>query len=98
MGREVKEVSLAEVVDLKAQPITIRIYTMENCAPCRRLKASLNEAGFSYIEQEFSTGKELNVVSAPTLVVFRGNREIARHAGGMDVTELKAFLSATEKL
>ena len=100
LAREATEVSLADVVELKRQPITIQVYTSENCAPCRTLKAALNEIGVSYTEQDFySADKELNVTCTPTLIVFRGNREIGRLSRvEWTVERVKAFLSAAEKL
>lgn len=98
-SHEVVEVALAETVELKKQPIIIQVYTSENCAPCIRLKRILNELGASYTEQDFwQADKDLGVSCTPTMILYRGHREIGRLSRvEWTLEKVRAFLTAADK-
>jgi len=73
------------------------------CGPCiamapffaataRQLEPRLRFAKLN-TEDEPAPASRFNIRSIPTLIVFRGGREIARHSGAMDVAGLTRWLT-----
>lgn len=74
------------------------------CAPCRAM-APVYDAAARKFERQLRFGKlntddetapaeKHHVRSLPTLVLFRGGREIARQSGALGATQLSAWLQA----
>ncbi|TVO69204.1 thioredoxin TrxC [Denitromonas ohlonensis] len=71
------------------------------CGPCRSMapafeataKALMTEARLLKVntEDEQALAGRYNIRSIPTLVLFRGGREVARISGAMDATRLAAW-------
>jgi len=75
------------------------------CGPCvamapsyeqtaRKLEPQLRFAKLN-TEAEPAPAARFNIRSIPTVIVFRGGREIARHSGAMDSGALARWLSST---
>jgi thioredoxin 1 len=56
------------------------------CGPCRLMAPLMTWAANAYADAP--------VQGLPTLVLFRGGQELARHEGAMAQSQLKAFLDA----
>jgi thioredoxin 2 len=74
------------------------------CGPCiamapfyeataRELEPKLRFAKLN-TEDEPAPATRFNIRSIPTLIVFRGGKEIARHSGAMDSSQLKRWLNS----
>jgi len=74
------------------------------CAPCRAM-APVYDAAARKLERQVRFGKlntddetapaeHQNIRSLPTLVLFRGGREIARQPGALNATQLSTWLQA----
>lgn len=78
------------------------------CGPCRLMAPLMTWAATAYADAPggaLTVGKleadpnpvsrdRLKVQGLPTLVLFRGGQELARHEGAMAQSQLKAFLDA----
>jgi thioredoxin 2 len=74
------------------------------CGPCRQMAPAFAEAARELepryrlakvnTEAEQGLAARFNIRSIPTLVLFRGGREIARQAGAMDANSLKRWIQA----
>ena len=73
------------------------------CGPCRMMAphfekaaAQLPHVRFAKVDTEAcpQTNAELQIRSIPTLILYRGGREIARQAGAMPANELVAWVQA----
>lgn len=72
------------------------------CAPCRAMAPAFEAAarrlepglrfGKLNTEDEPSIAARFNIRSIPTIMVFRGGWELARHSGAMDVTGITKWL------
>jgi thioredoxin 2 len=74
------------------------------CAPCRAM-APIYDAAARKFERQIRFGKlntddetapaeQHHVRSLPTLVLFRGGREVARQSGALSATQLSSWLQA----
>jgi thioredoxin 2 len=74
------------------------------CGPClamapffektaRQLEPNLRFAKLD-TEEHRAPAAKFNIRSIPTMIVFRGGREIGRHSGAMDATGLARWLSS----
>ncbi|MEO1002750.1 MAG: thioredoxin domain-containing protein [Cyanobacteria bacterium J06638_7] len=74
------------------------------CGPCRLMAPLMDWAAGEYLgrltvgkleaDANPSSRDLLKVQGLPTLVLFRGGEEVARHEGAMAQAQLKAFLDA----
>ncbi len=72
------------------------------CAPCRAMAPAFEEAARRYaarvrlakvnVDEEPGIGSRFGIRSIPSLVAFRGGREIARRSGAMDRRSLIEWL------
>ena len=72
------------------------------CGPCKMMAPAFSEAAGRFAgtavlaklntEDVPAIGAEYNIRSIPTLVVFRGGREVARQSGAMDLGSLQRFI------
>lgn len=72
------------------------------CGPCKMMAPAFNEAANKFVgsavlaklntEDVPSIGAKYNIRSIPTLIVFRGGREVARQSGAMDLGTLQRFI------
>jgi thioredoxin 1 len=74
------------------------------CGPCRLMAPMMDWAAITYAEQlrvakleadpNPQTLKQLDVQGLPTLILFRGGKEIDRHEGAIPKDQLKSFVEA----
>lgn len=74
------------------------------CAPCRFMAPAFEQAARQLephyrlakvnTEEHASLAARFGIRSIPTLVVFRGGREVARQSGAMDATSLMRWIRA----
>ena len=92
----------AEVLDA-AGPVLVDVWA-EWCGPCRLMAPMMDWAASAYAGR-LSVGKleadpnpasrdQLQIQGLPTLIVFKGGQELARHEGAMAKPQLQAFLDA----
>lgn len=72
------------------------------CGPCKMMAPAFSEAAHKFAgsavlaklntEDVPTIGAEYNIRSIPTLIVFRGGREVARQSGAMDSGTLQGFI------
>jgi len=72
------------------------------CGPCKMMAPAFSEAAGRFAgtavlaklntEDEQVIGARYNIRSIPTLIVFRGGREVARQSGAMDLGNLQRFI------
>jgi thioredoxin 2 len=72
------------------------------CGPCRTMAPTFAQAAVDLepaarfakldTEAEQQLAARFNIRSIPTLAVFKGGREIARHSGAIDLGSLKRWL------
>jgi len=74
------------------------------CGPCRSMAPAFAQAS-AELEPEVLLAKvdtesqqqlaaRFNIRSIPTLAIFKGGREIARHSGAVDATSLKRWVKS----
>lgn len=90
MAREISQSEFASEVAGSAVPVLLDIYG-EHCGPCRQLAPTLDKLAGEYqgrakvLKVEAGANRELAgglaVSSVPTVVAFRGGREVGRLVG-----------------
>jgi thioredoxin 1 len=92
----------AEVLEA-AMPVLVDVWAAW-CGPCRLMAPMMDWAAAEYAGR-LAVGKleadanpisrdRLQIQGLPTLIIFRGGLEVARHEGAMAQPQLKAFLDA----
>jgi thioredoxin len=76
------------------------------CGPCRQMAPALERAGADYAgrvdlwkldaDNEPDLARSLGVMGIPTLVVYRGDRELARRSGAQQAGALDVLFAAAE--
>lgn len=84
-------------------PVLVDFY-QDGCVPCRRVAPLLSKAETEYdgkitvarvnLAQNLELAEQYGIAAAPTLLLFRDGKEIARHRGVIDREGLKAFVEA----
>jgi len=74
------------------------------CGPCKMMAPAFAQAagqleprvrlGKLNTEQEPAIAQQFGIRSIPTLVIFRGGREIARQSGALDINRLISWVQA----
>jgi len=74
------------------------------CGPCKMMAPAFTQAagqleprvrlGKLNTEQEPAIAQQFGIRSIPTLVIFRGGREIARQSGALDINRLISWVQA----
>ncbi|KAB2912150.1 MAG: thioredoxin TrxC [Dechloromonas sp.] len=72
------------------------------CGPCRTMAPNFHQAAIDLephvrlakvnTEEEQQLAARFNIRSIPTLAIFSGGREIARHSGAVDLGTLKRWI------
>lgn len=72
------------------------------CGPCRMMAPNFHQAAIDLeprvrlvkvnTEEEQQLAARFNIRSIPTLAIFKGGREIARHSGALDLGSLKRWI------
>jgi thioredoxin 1 len=92
--------SFAAFVSQADKPVLVDFFR-DGCLPCRRVAPLVSKAEAQYedgllvarvnMDQNKALAEELKIEAAPTLILFRGGQEVARHRGVIDrdgLTEL----------
>ena len=74
------------------------------CGPCKMMAPAFEQAAGALspdvrlaklnTEDEQGIGAQLNIRNIPTMVIFKNGREIARQAGAMSATDIKAWVQS----
>lgn len=74
------------------------------CGPCKMMAPAFAQAAVSLeprvrlaklnTEQEQGVAAQFNIRSIPTLIIFKGGREIARQAGAMSAADITRWISS----
>lgn len=103
MSRRVGTEDFDEVVLASRVPVLVDFYS-DTCIPCKRLAPRLAkleaELGDALLVAKVNVGYDLTlaerygVMASPTLLLFQGGKEVARHRGVMTPEELRDFVAA----
>lgn len=74
------------------------------CGPCKAMAPAFAEAALRIepkarlakvdTEKETALAQRFGIRSIPTIVVFKGGREVARQSGAMDMAQLERWLAS----
>jgi thioredoxin 1 len=93
--------SFADFVSQAEKPVLVDFFR-DGCVPCRRVAPLVSKAETQYedgllvarvnMDQNKALAEELKIEAAPTLILFRGGQEVARHRGVIDREGLKTLV------
>ena len=99
----VSDVNFAQVTTDTTVPVVVDFYA-DWCGPCKIMAPLLDDiahrrAGEMLVvkldtDRNPVTGQRFGIRGIPTLIAFRGGKEVARRVGAVPPAELEAFLSA----
>ena len=103
MAERLNEETFTGFIGESTLPVLVDFY-QEGCVPCRRVAPLLSKTEAEYdgriavarvnlTRNEVLAG-QYEIAAAPTLVLFRAGKEIARHRGVIDRDGLKAFIES----
>lgn len=103
MAEHLNSESFAGFVSSAPLPVLVDFYK-DGCIPCRRVAPLLSKAEAAYagrlsiarvnLTQNAPLAEQYQIEAAPTLLVFRGGEEIARHRGVISRDELNNLIES----
>ena len=103
MAIEITESNFEETVLKSDKPVLIDFWA-EWCAPCRQLLPTIDELSKEYegkaivgkvnVDVSPNLGQKFGFRTIPTLIFFKGGKEVERQAGALPKSLLQAKLNA----
>ncbi len=103
MAEHLNDETFDSFVSQSASPVLVDFYR-DGCLPCRRVAPLLSKAGTEYagrleiarvnVEQSPALSERHRIEAAPTLLLFRGGKEVGRHRGAIDRDTLKTLIES----
>jgi thioredoxin 1 len=98
---ELNENNFDEIIANSDKPVLVDFYATW-CGPCKRLKPEFEKFSeknssvvsvLANVDNLHSRLENLNVISVPTLILFKNGKEIKRRGGFCTVEDLDIFVS-----
>ncbi|MEP7345255.1 MAG: thioredoxin [Gemmatimonadaceae bacterium] len=97
------EDSFARTISESELPILVDFYA-DWCGPCKKMAPAIDELARKYRGKALvaklntdlapKTSERFQIRSIPTVMVFRGNQEVARVSGGMPLAALEKLIES----
>jgi thioredoxin len=102
---KVSDADFEAVVLKSAEPVVVDFWA-EWCGPCRVIAPALEEIAAGAlagkvkiiklnVDENPQIATKYNVMSIPTLIVFKNGKEASRHAGAAPKAKLEQWITAT---